>query len=110
RGLPCRGRHRSLEGSLTGAADHRVAVAGRNLCEYPSARTAWRADEGRRMISARLVPVAIKKELRALAPGWLACFALFAAAAAVDQGWLRMLRIAAYFLGPTALGALSMGH
>src|SRR5947208_1883792 len=34
-------------------------------------------------MSGRLVPVAIKKELRALAPGWLACLALFAAAALI---------------------------
>jgi len=57
-----------------------------------------------------LPSVAMKKEVRALAPGWLACLALFAAVALMDQPPSHNLRLAAAFLGAIALGALSMGH
>jgi hypothetical protein len=53
---------------------------------------------------------AVKKEIRAIAPGWLACLALLAAVALMDLPSAHNVSIAAAFLGAIALGALSMGH
>src|SRR5690349_11288161 len=47
------------------------------------------------------------KEIRALAPAWLACLATLGVAVAMGQ---PSLAVAVLFLAPTVLGALSMGH
>jgi hypothetical protein len=52
----------------------------------------------------------MRKEIRAIVPGWVACLVVFTAAALPDQAWSRTLGIAVYILAPAALGALSMGH
>jgi hypothetical protein len=57
-----------------------------------------------------LLPAAMTKEIRAIAPGWLACMASFAIAALAGDGGFRGLVIPVYFVGSIALGALSIGH
>jgi ABC-type transport system involved in multi-copper enzyme maturation permease subunit len=58
----------------------------------------------------QLVSPAMNKEIRAIAPGWLACIVSFGIAALAAGGAWRGLVIPVYFLGSIALGALSMGH
>src|SRR4029077_2172193 len=62
------------------------------------------------MTASRLLSPAINKEVRAIAPGWLACMASIGIATLVTGGGIRGLVIPVYFLGSIALGALSMGH
>ena len=62
------------------------------------------------MTGTRRFPVVLRKEVRAIAPGWLACLALSAAAALVVRGWSRQLSIVVYSVGPIALGSFSIGH
>jgi len=59
---------------------------------------------------ARLLPCSVRKEFRALATPWLACFATLVAAAAFGGGPSLGLAVPAYFVGAVALGALSVGH
>jgi hypothetical protein len=57
-----------------------------------------------------LVPVAVNKEFRAIAPAWVACLAMLVAADLMEPEWSLTSRIAFGLLGPAALGAFSMGH
>jgi hypothetical protein len=62
------------------------------------------------MTSRHQVPVAIKKELRALGPSWLVCLALITAASLMDPYIAHDLTMGVSVLGAIALGALSIGH
>lgn len=59
--------------------------------------------------TARLL-LRVVKEIRELAPAWLACLLAMAAVAAADSRGFRERGMLAYFLGASALGALSIGH
>jgi hypothetical protein len=58
----------------------------------------------------RRLSVALKKELRALAPAWLITLAVFAVSPFVASEVAGGVMIGIYFLGAVSLGALSMGH
>ena len=68
------------------------------------------------MTGAALLPLGVRKEIRALFPVWLACAVAIAGAAMLwgsggHRGrTLAAVPIFAYVLGSVALGALSMGH
>jgi hypothetical protein len=68
------------------------------------------------MTGAALLPLGVRKEIRALLPVWLACVAAMAGAAMLWESGghrgrtLAAVPILAYVLGSVALGALSMGH
>jgi len=62
------------------------------------------------MTANQLLPPALNKEIRAIAPGWLACMACCAVAALVADGRFRGLVIPVYFLGSIALGVWSFGR
>ena len=68
------------------------------------------------MIGARLIPVDVAKEIRALLPTWLACATSVAVAASLGHaesmagGTFFGVGLLTYILGCAALGALSIGH
>lgn len=62
------------------------------------------------MTRAVLLPLGVRKEIRALLPAWLACAGAIGAAAALDGSGARTAAVLAYALGSVALGALSIGH
>ena len=62
------------------------------------------------MTAGHLLPPAMSKEIRAIAPGWLICMAALLLLAVLDSGTSQALRFAIYFLTTISLGALSMGH
>ena len=71
------------------------------------------------MTGARLLPLDVTKEIRALLPTWLACTTTIGAAAifttgraitGVTQGTVLRVGILVYVFGCAALGALSIGH
>ena len=63
------------------------------------------------MTRTALLPLAVFKEVRALAVPWLACLAAMVAPVVVDvPRALGGISVLAYFLGAAALGALSIGH
>jgi hypothetical protein len=71
------------------------------------------------MTRARLLPLDVTKEIRALLPVWLACVTTIGAAAiftsgraltGVTQGTILRAGVLAYILGCAALGATAIGH
>ena len=71
------------------------------------------------MTGARLLPLDVTKEIRALLPTWLACMTTIGAATiftsgraltVVTQATVVSAGVLAYILGCAALGALSIGH
>jgi hypothetical protein len=62
------------------------------------------------MMLARVLPLPVAKEVRALLPVWLGSLAAVAAAAAVGDGTPQDLGKLAYGAACAALGALSIGH
>jgi ABC-2 family transporter protein len=62
------------------------------------------------MMLARVLPLPVAKEVRALLPVWLGSLAVVAAAAAVGDGTPQDLGRLAYGAACAALGALSIGH
>ena len=63
------------------------------------------------MTSATLASPALSKEIRGLLPLWAACIAALAGALIFrSDGWLMLAAIAAYVVGPVALGAQSIGQ
>lgn len=62
------------------------------------------------MTGAALLPLGVRKEIRALLPVWLGCAAAICAAAVLDGFSAFRAAVSAYVLGSVALGALSIGH
>lgn len=62
------------------------------------------------MTRARVLPVAVMKEIRALLPTWVACTVAISAGAMVADPKIIGAGILAYGLGSIALGAQSIGH
>lgn len=71
--------------------------------------TAGPPSHGSRGTSA-LMPTLVQKELRALAPVFVATGALVLLCATIMQPGVMTLALSAYVLGTCALGALSIGH
>jgi hypothetical protein len=61
------------------------------------------------MTVAAMLPPSLSKEVRALAPPWLACTACILAMGVLDPRLIG-LAVIAYIVGAVALGALSIGH
>ena len=62
------------------------------------------------MMLARVLPLPVAKEVRALLPVWLGCLALMVAGLAPGDGTIRALVVLSYCAGSVALGAVSIGH
>jgi ABC-type transport system involved in multi-copper enzyme maturation permease subunit len=63
------------------------------------------------MMLARVLPVQVAKEVRALLPAWAACAAAVAAAGTIgDRRGIFSLGILIYCAGSLGLGAMSIGH
>ena len=62
------------------------------------------------MMLARVLPLPVAKEVRALLTLWLGCLGLVGAGAAVSDGTLHSFGILIYCAGSVALGALAIGH
>lgn len=62
------------------------------------------------MMLARVLPLPVAKEVRALLPVWLGCLAFMVAGLESGDGTIRTLVVLFYCAGSVALGALSVGH